>query len=190
MNLNISAARIIYHRFREMLRRFLTPCQDTVKVIDGVTPIHDETLKQAPSESLDSQVTCNSDSLEIQADLQTCTKEVISQILTVYHSEESMEECLSSLKGDTEDLSKLLDAVVFQIEVLAASKSYLSVNDYAVNTQDSSYGEINIDEEEASSRSLKSTAFDKLCTEEFQTKASHGWWDPSIRVDWHCTYQP
>lgn len=70
----LSAARIIYHRFREMLRRFLTPCQDSVKVIDGVTPIHDETLKQAPSESLDSQVTCNSDSLEIQADLQACTK--------------------------------------------------------------------------------------------------------------------
>ncbi|XP_064879415.1 uncharacterized protein LOC135573709 isoform X2 [Oncorhynchus nerka] len=169
----LSAARIIYHRFREMLRRFLIPCQDNVKVIDGVTPIHDETLKQAPSESLDSQVTCNSDSLEIQADLQACTKEVISQILTVYHSEESMEECFSSLKGDTEDLSKLLDAVVSQIDVLAASKSYLSVDDYAVNTQDNLHGEINNDEEEASSRSLKSTAFDKLCTEEFQTKASH-----------------
>ncbi|XP_029604389.1 uncharacterized protein LOC115190000 isoform X2 [Salmo trutta] len=169
----LSAARIIYHRFRQMLRRFLTPCQDSVKVIDGVTPIHDETLKQASSESLDSQVTCNSDSLEIQADFQTCTKEVISQILTVYHSEESMEECLSSLKGDTEDLSKFLDAVVSQIDVLAASKSYLSVDDYAVNTQDNLHGEINNDEEEASSRSLKSTAFDKLCTEEFQTKASH-----------------
>ncbi|XP_064883102.1 uncharacterized protein LOC135574824 [Oncorhynchus nerka] len=169
----LSAARIIYHRFREMLRRFLTTCQDSVKVIDGVTPIHDETLKQAPSESLDSQVTCNSDSPEIQADLQTCTKEVISQILTVYHSEESMEKCLSSLKGDTEDMSKLLDAVVSQIDVLAASKSYLSVDDYAVNTQDNLHGEINNDEEEASSRSLKSTAFDKLCTDEFQTKASH-----------------
>ncbi|XP_052377896.1 uncharacterized protein LOC127931056 isoform X3 [Oncorhynchus keta] len=148
-------------------------CLSDVKVIDGVTPIHDETLKQAPSESLDSQVTCNSDSLEIQGDLQTCTNEVISQILTVYHSEESMEECLSSLKGDTEDLSKLLDAVVSQIDVLAASKSYLSVDDYAVNTQDNMHGEINNDEEEASARSLKSTAFDKLCTEEFQTKASH-----------------
>ncbi|XP_036836141.1 uncharacterized protein LOC118936380 isoform X5 [Oncorhynchus mykiss] len=169
----LSAARIIYHRFREMLRWFLTPCQDSVKVIDGVTPIHNETLKQAPSESLDSQVTCSSDSLEIQADLQTCTKEVISQILTVYHSEESMEECISSLKGDTEDLSKLLDAVVSQIDVLAASKSYLFVYDYAVNTQDNLHGEINNIEEEASSRSLKSTAFDKLCTEEFQTKASH-----------------
>ncbi|KAK6292682.1 hypothetical protein J4Q44_G00372670 [Coregonus suidteri] len=161
----LSAARIIYNRFREMLRRFLTPCQDSVKVIDGVTPIDDETPKQAPSESLDSQVTCSSDSLEIQADLRTCTKEVISQILTVYHSEELMEECLSSLKGDTEDLSKLLDAVVSQIDVLATSRSDLSFHNL--------HGEINNDEEEASSRSLKSTTFDKLCTEQFQTKASH-----------------
>ncbi|XP_064815924.1 uncharacterized protein LOC135532257 [Oncorhynchus masou masou] len=48
------------------------------------------------------------------------------------------------------------------IDVLATSKSYLSVDDYAVNTQDNLHGEINNDEEEASSRSLKSKAFDKL----------------------------